>query len=88
MSNTITIPKIEYQRLHKIAQQYQAARQFFTADPDLAEELVIAPRAKTSEIIKDFQETGLYNQAFLRSLEMGLKRSKTFGNKVAKEKRK
>ncbi len=70
MANTIPVTKIEYQRLRKIAKRYELLRQVFVED--LFEE---PPIKDVERIIKDFRETGLYNEPFLKSLARGLKES-------------
>jgi len=74
MSN-ITIPKKEYQQLVEIKFRYENLRNFFVQD------IFASPSIKkASDIIKEFKKTKLYNQAFINSLEKGLKRSSYFNN--------
>lgn len=63
---TITIAKQEYETLKRQAKAYRAlsARLF---------ELVV--NDPVEEVIKDFAETHLYTQGFLKSLEQGLRQS-------------
>lgn len=63
---SITIPKTEYERLEREAKAYRKfAERFFES---VLEDSV-------SNIMKDFQETGLYSDGFLSDLENGLKKS-------------
>ena len=76
MASTITISKIEYQRLHRVAQKYELVRKV------LSQDLFAAPATKNiKKIIKDFKARGRYNQKFLRSLSLGLKESDYFKRK-------
>ncbi len=63
---TVTIPKKEYDRLKSQALAYRKmAKSLFSAvlkDP-------------IQEVVEDFKTTGLYNKAFLKDLESGLRKS-------------
>lgn len=70
---TITIPQKEYQKLVEKSLRYEYIRQM------TEENLFSPPPIKNSKkIIEEFKKTGLYNQAFLKSLESGLKQSSYF----------
>ena len=63
---TVTIPKIEYQKLRKQADAYRRlAGDFF-------EEAIQDP---ISDVVEDFRKTDLYTKEFLRDLESGLRKS-------------
>lgn len=71
--NTITIPKKEYKKLVDAKLRYDYLRQVMEQD------LFAPPPTRSIRIImKDFRETGLYNEKFLKSLEHGLRRSSYF----------
>lgn len=74
MGQTVTIPKTEYEQLHRIAKKYEMVRKVFSHD--LFEE---PDTRDIKRIIKDFRVTKLYNKSFLRSLEQGMKESDYFG---------
>ncbi len=70
---TITIPKKEYQELVEKKLRYEYLSQI------IKEDIFATPSTRNiREIIKTFKRTGLYNQAFLKSLGKGLKRSSYF----------
>lgn len=70
---TITIPKKEYHKLVEKALRYEYLRQI------MKENLFASPPTQNiKEIIRNFRETGKYNQKFLKSLKQGLKRSSSF----------
>ncbi|OGZ33878.1 MAG: hypothetical protein A3I88_01135 [Candidatus Portnoybacteria bacterium RIFCSPLOWO2_12_FULL_39_9] len=73
MPQIITLPKTEYLRLRRIADLFEVVRKLFEVD-FFAE----PPTKDSKKIIKEFQKTGLYNEAFLKSLEKGLKESSYF----------
>ena len=64
--STITLPKIEYQKLKKEANAYRRIK------THLFESLIRDPIDK---VVQDFKETHLYSEAFLQDLERGLRRS-------------
>lgn len=70
MRNTISVSKIEYERLRNIAERYALLRSAVVED--FFEE---PPTKDVNQIIKEFRETGLYNEKFLQSLADGLKES-------------
>lgn len=74
MSSTITVPKTKYESLAEKAEAYEKlinaiSKGGFFEPP---------PTRKSSEVMKAFRETGIYNKKFLESLEKGLKRSNYF----------
>lgn len=70
---TIAIPKKEYHQLVEKALRYDYIRQLFRED------LFSSPPTRNpEEIIESFEETGLYNKSFLKSLKRGLSRSSYF----------
>lgn len=73
MLETITLPKIEYQNLCRIKKHYEIMRRLF--ELDFFEE---PPVKDIKKIIREFRQTGLYNESFLGSLEEGLKGSSYF----------
>jgi len=70
---TITVPKKEYQRLLDRALRYEYLRQLMEGDI-----FSPPPSQNSKEVIGAFEKTGLYNQAFLKSLKKGLMRSSLF----------
>ncbi len=70
MRDTVTLPKTEYEHLHRIAERYEllqnAVREDFFEEP---------PVRDAGEIITAFKKTGRYSKAFLQSLSRGLKES-------------
>jgi hypothetical protein len=70
---TITIPQKEYQKLVEKSLRYEYIRQAM-------EENIFSPPPVRSagKIVKEFKKTKLYNPAFLKSLEKGLKESSYF----------
>lgn len=79
MRNTVTVPKTEYQYLRQVAQRYKMLQRIFTLE--FFEE---PPVRDINQIAKEFQQTGLYNEKFLRSLKQGLKESSYFSPKSAR----
>lgn len=73
MSNTITIPKTEYQKLWQIEQYYYIIRQIVGSDY-----FEKPPTKDIKKIIEEFHRTGLYREEFLSSLETGLEESSYF----------
>ncbi len=70
---TVSLPKAEYQRLRQIAERYELARKLFEV------EFFAPPPVKNiREIVGSFRKTGLYREAFLKSLERGLRESSYF----------
>lgn len=74
MSSTVTIPKIKYESLAEKAEAYEKlinaiSKGGFFESP---------PTRKSSEIMKAFKETGIYNKKFLESLKKGIERSSYF----------
>ena len=72
---TITIPQKEYQKLVEKSLRYEYLRQIMEGN-------VFAPPPVKSvrKVIEEFRKTGLYNKAFLKSLEKGLRQSSYFKN--------
>ena len=73
MQKTISVPKKEYEDLKNMAERFQFLQKFFTQDF-----FVPPPTKQVPEVMKELRKTGKYNQAFLKSLERGLKDSKYF----------
>lgn len=72
-TQTIEIPKTEYERLRQKADLLEIIQKLSQAD------FFTEPPTKNPEkIIKEFQKTGLYKKTFLKSLEKGLKESSYF----------
>lgn len=75
MPQTIEIPKTEYERLRQRADLLEIIHKLsqvdFFAEP---------PTKNPEKIIQEFQKTGLYNKAFLKSLKRGLKESSYFSS--------
>jgi hypothetical protein len=70
---TITVPKKEYQQLLDKALRYEYLRQLMERD------IFSPPQSQNSkEVVEAFKNTGLYNQAFLKSSKKGLMRSSHF----------
>lgn len=70
---TISIPKKEYHQLVEKALRYEYIRQL------LKEDIFASPPTRNvKKIIEAFGKTRLYNNAFLKSLEKGLRRSSYF----------
>lgn len=68
---TITISKKEYQGLLDVKLRYEYLRQLMSDD------LFSPPPVKSAKSVAlSFRKTGKYSQKFLKSLEVGLKRSK------------
>jgi hypothetical protein len=64
--STITISKKEYAKLKSQALAYRKmAKSLFSA----------VVKDPISEVVGDFQATGLYNKYFLKDLEVGLRKS-------------
>jgi len=70
---TVTLPKIEYLNLKKRAEAFD--KMVGSINPSF---LFIPTEKSRKKIISDFSKTRLYNKAFLKSLEKGLKRSSFF----------
>lgn len=70
MRNTVTLPKIEYERLRKIAERYELLRNAVTQD--FFEE---PPIRDSKEIIAALRKTGRYATRFLNSVARGLNES-------------
>ncbi|MDP3735375.1 MAG: hypothetical protein Q8R39_03035 [bacterium] len=70
MPDTVTLPKTEYEYLHRIAERYEllqnAVREDFFEEPSVRD---------TGEIIATFKKSERYNKAFLQSLSRGLRES-------------
>lgn len=68
--STVTIPKKEYNELMEKKLRYEYFRQL------MEEDIFSAPPVRNAkEVIAAFKKTGLYTQAFLKSLERSLQRS-------------
>lgn len=75
----VTILKTEYTRLKRQAQAYRNV---------VGKIFDMAIKDPVHEVIRDFRETKLYNEKFLKDLESGLRKSsysKRYGNKAAKK---
>ena len=66
---TITVPKIEYQKLKKEAIAYRLLK------VQVFESLIQNP---VDKVVRNFRKTKLYSEDFLRDLEKGL-RSSSYG---------
>lgn len=73
--NMVRIPKKEYEQLSSVAERYASLERFFAVG-----EFMKSPIKDTGKAIKEMRATGLYKEAFLKSLERGLKESHTFGD--------
>ena len=75
----VILPKIEYEQLKRQAAAYQKfAANFFE----------FAIQDPIGEVVKDFRNTDIYNESFLRDLESGLRKSsysKQYANKALKK---
>lgn len=70
---TISIPKKEYNQLVEKALRYDYINHL------LKEDIFSSPPSRDiKKIVKAFGKTRLYNNAFLKSLEKGLRRSSYF----------
>lgn len=79
MSDTITLPKNEYQSLKDIKRKYEAIREMIGVD------LFDQPGTRDAKkVIHDFRAAGLYTEDFLNSLERGLKESSYFSKRLSK----
>ena len=72
-TETITIPKTKYSYMQEIVKRYTALQQMIA--PSFFEE---PPVRDAKKIIKEFRNTGLYNEKFLKSLQEGLEESDYF----------
>jgi len=73
MLKEITLDRTEYKRLCQAAERYEMFRKFFEMD------FFSQPSTtNTRKIVKEFRDTGLYNEDFLKSLAQGLKESSYF----------
>lgn len=72
-TGTITLPKIEYLQLKEIAHRFELIK-------SVIEPSVFSKPATNNikTIMKEFKETGLYTDEFLKSLAQGLKESNYF----------
>lgn len=75
MEKTITLKKIEYQKLKQIKDRFEIMRNLF--ESNFFEE---PPAKNAKKIITEFKKTGLYKKSFLDSLKKGLKESSYFSN--------
>lgn len=73
MSTTVTIPKIEYQRLQQAANRLEALRKVFTVTY-----FEVPPTKSAQAVIAELRKTKRYNPAFLRSLSRGLREARYF----------
>ncbi|MDP2630387.1 MAG: hypothetical protein Q8P56_03180 [Candidatus Uhrbacteria bacterium] len=72
-TQTITVPKKEYDNLRAIASRFEMMRNFFELD------FFAPPPTRDSAVItRELQKTGKYNKAFLKSIERGLEDSSYF----------
>lgn len=82
MLKNVTLAETEYKRLCQAAERYEMFRKFFELD------FFSQPsETNTRQIIKEFRDTGLYNEDFLESLSQGLKESRYF-SKTARSRHK
>ncbi|OGI64607.1 hypothetical protein A3H53_04465 [Candidatus Nomurabacteria bacterium RIFCSPLOWO2_02_FULL_40_10] len=70
---TITLPRIEYLNLKERAEAFD--KMVANINPAF---FVLPAEKSRKKIISEFSKTKLYNKAFLRSLNTGLKRSSYF----------
>ncbi|OIO45703.1 hypothetical protein COX24_03175 [bacterium (Candidatus Gribaldobacteria) CG23_combo_of_CG06-09_8_20_14_all_37_87_8] len=73
--DVITIPQKTYQKLIEKALKYEYLAGIIKDEQSIFN---APPTKEIKDIIKSFKATKLYNQAFLSSLEKGLKRSSYF----------
>jgi len=72
-TNTITIPKKEYEELVETRLRYDYLRR------GIEDDIFSAPPTKSaSSVMKSFKAAGKYSKEFLESLEKGLARSSYF----------
>ena len=71
--STVTLQKSEYEQLRHSAERYEMIRKLFEL-----EFFAQPPIRNIKQIIGEFRKTKLYNPAFLKSLEHGLKESAYF----------
>lgn len=77
MLKNITLTETEYKKLCRAAERYEMFRKFFELD------FFSQPSTtNTRQVIKEFRDTGLYNEDFLKSLSQGLKESRYFSKTV------
>ena len=69
----VTISKQEYRALLDRALKYDYLRQLIVEDP-----FNPPPTKNAKEVVRAFKKTGLYSEAFLKSLGRGLARSSYF----------
>lgn len=81
MPENITLAKTEYKRLRHAAERYEMLRKVFELDF-----FAPPPTTNTRKIIKEFRATGLYSEAFLKSLSQGLKESHYFSKARSRNK--
>ncbi len=82
MLKNVTLAETEYKRICQAAERYEMFRKFFELD------FFSQPsKTNTRQIIKEFRDTGLYNEEFLESLSQGLKESRYF-SKTARSRHK
>lgn len=74
-TNMIRIPRKEYEQLSSVAERYASLERFFAVG-----EFMEPPMKDAGKTIKEMRATGLYKEAFLKSLERGLRESHTFGD--------
>ena len=72
--STVTISKTKYEELKRRANAFRAIA---------SGDYVFVARDDVKDVIKDFEQTGLYSKAFLRDLEKGLRKSSVYRNRKA-----
>ena len=77
MLKSITLPETKYRKLCQAAERYEMFRKFFEMDF-----FSQPPATSTRQIIKEFRNTGLYNEDFLKSLSQGFKESSYFSKTI------
>lgn len=75
-TQTITVPREEYDSLRAMARRFEMMRNLFELDF-----FSPPPTRDSGLVIRELQKTGKYNKSFLKSLERGLK-SSTYFHKV------
>lgn len=77
-TSTVVLSKIEYKNLKLQSSAYQKIMAIF---------FELTAKNQLSQVVKNFQDTKLYSNEFIKDLEDGLKKSsyfKHYGNKTIK----